>query len=354
MEKETENNLLDEFTWDEGGIFNVEETEEVTEEVVEETTEKVTEDKEEVQKDTIEDTVEDEVVEDSEPLEDEGLYSNLSQQMVEDGVFTIDLGEETIEDAETFMSKVGEEVDKRVKEDIGQFIQKDLKGDPDAEAFIKYKLKGGSTKDFFALLQSNNETPIDLDLSTEDNQNKVLKHYLMGIEGKDEAEAENYIDYLSSNGKRKSTAEKYSKKLESINQEKLNKINAQKHEEALDREKEREEYITGIQTTLNDTEEVSGVSFSKTDKKELVNYINKPLNFEGQTMTSMANDMQKVIADPKKLLLLAKLLKDDFDFSDFAKKAETKVTKKTKNRLANIKSNKKPSSSKSGNLWDSF
>lgn len=350
MEKETENNLLDEFTWDEGGIFNVEETEEVTEEVVEETTEEVTEEAEEVQ----EDTVEDEVVEDSEPLEDEGLYSNLSQQMVEDGVFTIDLGEETIEDAETFMSKVSEEVDKRVKEDIGQFIQKDLKGDPDAEAFIKYKLKGGSTKDFFALLQSNNEAPIDLDLSTEDNQNKVLKHYLMGVEGKDEAEAENYIDYLSSNGKRKSTAEKYSKKLEAINQEKLDKINAQKHQEALDREKEREEYIAGIQNTLDETEEVSGVSFNKTDKKELVSYINKPVNFEGQTMTGMANDMQKVIADPKKLLLLAKLLKSDFDFSEFEKKAETKVTKKTKNRLANIKSNRKPSSSKSGNLWDSF
>lgn len=354
---EKENNLLEEFTWeDNSGIFDVVDKE-TTEEVTEETTEEVEEETEEVEEDSTEETVEETIEEaddSEEPLEIEGLYSNLAEQMTEDGVFTIDLGEDTIEDAESFMSKINEEVTSRVQNELQDFIQKDLKEDPDAAAFIKFKLQGGSTKDFFALLQDNATAPIDLDMSDEDNQVKVLKHYLMNAEGKDEDEAESYIDYLASNGKRKSTAEKYANKIKADNDKKLEAINQRKQEEAVTRQKERAEYIKGIQKVADETEEVSGIKFNKKDKKELVDFINKPLNYDGQTMTGMAHAMNQVINDPKKLLLMAKLLKSDFDFSDIQKQVETKVTKKTKNKLANIKVNKKPSSSKSGNLWDSF
>ena len=47
--------------------------------------------------------------------------------------------------------------------------------------------------------------------------------------------------------------------------------------------------------------------------------------------------LNKVFKEPSKLVLLAKILKSDFDFKDFKKKVETETTNKVKSNLENRK-----------------
>jgi len=94
---------------------------------------------------------------------------------------------------------------------------------------------------------------------------------------------------------------------------------------------------------------VNEFTFTPQDKKELGGYITNPSVKVGknQFVTAFHKDLQEVIAskDKTKLLLLAKLLKTDFDTKDLLKTAKTVVTKETKSKLADIKLNVKTSSS---------
>jgi hypothetical protein len=47
----------------------------------------------------------------------------------------------------------------------------------------------------------------------------------------------------------------------------------------------------------------------------------------------MQLDLHKIMQDPKKVIVLAKLLKDDLKFDNLKKQIETKVTKETKEKI---------------------
>ena len=65
-------------------------------------------------------------------------------------------------------------------------------------------------------------------------------------------------------------------------------------------------------------------------------------------MTQMQTDLQNVFQDPEKILIIAKLLRNDFDVSDVIRDTETKVTRKTKDKIERKSTKMKSSNSSTG------
>ena len=97
----------------------------------------------------------------------------------------------------------------------------------------------------------------------------------------------------------------------------------------------------------------------KRDKKELHGYMTKANVKVGKNsfMTKMQQDLQTAFQDPEKILVIAKLLRNDFDISDIVRNTETKVTKKTKDKIERkpkIKSSKSSSGRRKKALYEYF
>ena len=65
-------------------------------------------------------------------------------------------------------------------------------------------------------------------------------------------------------------------------------------------------------------------------------------------MTQMQTDLQNVFQDPEKILIIVKLLRNDFDVSDVIRDTETKVTRKTKDKIERKSTKMKSSNSSTG------
>src|SRR5690606_12546908 len=91
------------------------------------------------------------------------------------------------------------------------------------------------------------------------------------------------------------------------------------------------------------------------DKKELTNYITRPTVKVGKNrfITQFQADLGKIFSgkedNKQSLLLLAKLVKTDFDIKDIVEKTKTKVTKEAKSKLQEARQAVKPASSVSPN-----
>lgn len=293
-----------------------------------------------------EDKVEEVTEEEAEETKDT-FYSTLASEMKDKGVFqNIDIPEEDI-DEEKFFELQDAEIEARVNETFEGFMEE---MDDDAKAFIIFKKNGGRTKDFFDIY-SNQVSLGEVDIEDEDNQDKIISHYLRVVDRMDSDEITDRLEWLKDNGKKKSYAEKYKLKLDKIDE--TNKANAVKvAEESKEKlEKNNEKFRAELSTVLEKTEEIKDFKFTKEDKKDLVNYITKPSvkvgknNFITPFMADLGQ-MFKGEGDKKgDLLLLAKLIKSNFDVKDIVSKTKTKVIQEAKSKLQSAKQGVKPSSS---------
>ena len=106
--------------------------------------------------------------------------------------------------------------------------------------------------------------------------------------------------------------------------------------------------------------ETGGLPLSKQDKTSLPTYISEP-NVElqdGRYVSEMQADLFKVMADKDKIVLLAKLLKTDFDFSAIERKKQTQAARGVREAVERV-DRKELSNSESGGhksnkkaLWD--
>ncbi len=104
--------------------------------------------------------------------------------------------------------------------------------------------------------------------------------------------------------------------------------------------------------TLTKTEKVGEFSFTKTDQKELSGYVTKPSVKVGKNkyIPAFQADIATIFRGEtpeakQKLLLLAKLVKSNFDVSDMVTATKTKVTKETKSKLQQAKEGVKAATS---------
>jgi len=288
--------------------------------------------------------------------EDEKFFNTLASSLKEAGVFqNVEIPEDEEIDEEKFIELQNNEVDARVEEAIEGFMEE---LDDDAKAFLKFKKEGGDTREFFKAVQQEVTLPKG-DLEDENYQKKLIEYYYKTYEGMEDDEVSDLVTWLEDSGKLEKRAAATENKIQKKIQQQKEALIKQQEKQKLEQEKNNKKFIETLKKTVESTDEVNNIPITKKDKKELLNYITKPTVKVGKNkyLTAFQADMQNVMDDTEKLILIAKLVKDDFDLSDIIKKVETKSTVNLKKKLEKQKTNpiiKRSGSSARKSLSDYF
>jgi len=283
---------------------------------------------------------------------DDKFYTTLASELKEKGIFQnveIKEGEEIDEDK--FFELQDSEIESRVEETFEAFFEE---LDDDGKAFLKHKKAGGSTQDFMQVYQ--NTISIDgVNLEEDKDQDLVLAHYMRTVDTMDEDEITDRIEWLKENGKKKAFAEKYFNKLKDIDTERKTALAERASQMSKQREESAKKFNEDLDKELNSTESVGSFSFGKVDKKGLMNFITKPTVKVGKNkyITEFQAELGEIFKgegeNKKKLLLLAKLVKSQFDVKDLIEETKTKVVKDAKSKLQQSRTGVRPSTSGGNN-----
>lgn len=231
----------------------------------------------------------------------------------------------------------------------------------DIKDLIKFASKGGNVGELLGKMVQHATSGItkNSDISNEDVQVLAVTMDLRN-QGYDQEYIDDQIEFLREKDKLEGIAKKsYDKIIAEQEAETAGQVERQKETAEL-RKKQAREYKSNITTHINSLAETNGLPISKQDKLSLPTYISEP-NVElqdGRFVSEMQADLFKVMADKDKIVLLAKLLKTDFDFSAIERKKQSQAARGVREAVERV-DRKELSNSESGGhksnkkaLWD--
>lgn len=247
--------------------------------------------------------------------------------------FELEEGEELTEElAENLLEDSWENaLDSAVEDTIKELPQ-------EVKDLIKFASKGGDVNEFLSNLTQNASTGVtkNSDISKESVQIAAITLDLKK-QGYDQEYIDSQIDFLKGSDKLQNIAEKaYNKIIAEQEKESSDKIASLKEAQE-NRKKQARIYKGNITTHINSLAEVKGLPLTKKDKAELPDYISEPTVElqDGRYVSELQADIFKVMADKDKIVLLAKILKTDFDFSPIERKQQTAVSRDFKSKVEN-------------------
>ena len=343
---ETSQNGLMDFNWDESGadsFFGLNEFGEEPKPIEEKTpkpvvqttpppvTETIESDKEEVEKQEELSFFEEEDKTKKESTTDNTFYEDVYKDLKEAGIFKhVELEDEEELDADRLYELQQEEIEAEVTSRLDAWASQEL--DEDAKAFIKFKIQGGDTSEFFKTYQNTSEITLG-DIEDEDYQDNLIRYQLQK-EGWDKDEIEDRLEFLTESNKKSKFAERYHDRLIKEQEKEKQALVKQAEEQKIRAKQQEEQFRVSIKDTLDTNKEINGIKFTDKDKGNLINFLTKKEKLEdGRVITGFQRKLSESFNDPKKIALLAKILNDDFDFSSFEKSAITKKTKEIKRNI---------------------
>ena len=343
---ETSQNGLMDFNWDESGadsFFGLNEFGEEPKPIEEKTpksvvqntppttTETIEPSKEEVEKQEESSFFEEEDETKKESTTDNTFYEDVYKDLKETGIFKhveLEDGEEL--DVDRLYELQQEEIEAEVTSRLDAWASQEL--DEDAKAFIKFKIQGGDTSEFFKTYQNTSEITLG-DIEDEDYQDNLIRYQLQK-EGWDKDEIEDRLEFLTESNKKSKFAERYHDRLIKEQEKEKQALVKQAEEQKIRVKQQEEQFRVSIKDTLDTNKEINGIKFTDKDKGNLINFLTKKEKLEdGRVITGFQRKLSESFNDPKKIALLAKILNDDFDFSSFEKSAITKKTKEIKRNI---------------------
>lgn len=260
------------------------------------------------------------------------IFSNLAEDLKEAGVFSlVEFGEDEEITSDVFFEKFAEEVDNRVDNTI-QSLMDSL--DEDGAAFLKFKSNGGNTSDFFKVYGKMTELPVS-DVDSEENQKAFLEYYYSENEDLDREEIEERLDRYIESGKLERYAKQYFNKTKEAKDAEQQALVERQNELKKQQQEQNRQFQSNLKSVISKEKEINDFPIDSKKDGFLVDFLTKPVldKDTNSYMTSFQKSMRNIFADEKKLILLAKLVANDFDFSSIKKKGETTATKKTLNTL---------------------
>lgn len=246
----------------------------------------------------------------------------------------------TLEEGTELTDELAEEILEDSREaSIEAAVEETIKDLPDAvKALIKFVNKGGDYTEMLSSMVKQSVSGInkDLDMDTESNQILVItqERKLLGY---DQETIDEEITYLKESGKLKGLADKLlPKALERQETEIKNRVKTVEIQKAEAKEKQKA-YKSEITAEVSEAEDIKGIVINKSDKETLPSYIsdaNVKLQ-DGRVVTKFQQELFSIFGDKQKTILLAKLIKSDFDFSSITNKEITKFSKNIKENIQN-------------------
>lgn len=270
-------------------------------------------------------------------LKEKGL---IDFELAEGEVLTDELAEEKLEDF------LDDSIDAGVDEAI-----KDL---PDAlKDMIKFVNNGGDFGTLLAKMANNVASVINknTDMTKEENQVLAVSTDLRE-QGYDDEYIDTQIQFLKDSGKLETISTKAFDKI-TTKQEAETADAIEKSTKAKDENKKKQRAFKAELTThVSSLKEIGGIAITPKDQKDLPAYISD-VNVtlaDGRVTTGLQQKLFSIFGDKEKLLLLAKIVQSDFDFSSVKTKGVTEFSKGIKNDIQNntisVKGGSKGSSQK--------
>lgn len=267
------------------------------------------------------------------------IYLDVLKDLKEQGIFKhIELEEDEDIDAERFAELQQEEYETEIAARLETWATQEL--DPDAQAFIKFKVQGGNTQDFFKEYSKSSDIP-EGDIDDESYQDAVIR-YQLKQEGWSNDEIEDRLEYLEDSGKKKDFARRYDARVKEQIEKNREKLLKQAEEQRQKAKQIEDNFKASVKDALAEVNEISGFKISQQDKNRIYDLLTKR-NFklsENQMITGFQKKMGEILQDTEKLILLAKLIDSDFDFTEMKKQIETKKVKEVKSNLQKYQSSK--------------
>lgn len=308
------------------------------EEVEEEKTTKVSKKKDAKAEETEEKTEDD----------DTEVFTTLAKELKEKGILSAEIKDDEVITQEKFFELQDAEVEARVNETFEAFLGE---MDDEGKAFLKFKKAGGKTADFISAYQNNLNDLDSLDIEKEEDRVKVLTHYVKTVEKLDDADVKDRLEWLKDSGKDKIYAKKAQESLAATAKTRQEAVVKAQEQMDLQREADAKAFNESLLEVLTGTESIGSFSITENDKKELSSYLTKPTVKVGKNkyvpafQAAMADIFRADTPEKKqKLVLLGKLVKSNFDTKDIVTDIQTKVVKKVKSKIADIKRGVKPHS----------
>jgi hypothetical protein len=241
-------------------------------------------------------------------------------------------------------------------------VEATIKDLPDElKQLIKFASKGGDVGELLGKMVQHATSGINKnsDISNEDVQVLAVTMDLRN-QGYDQEYIDDQIEFLKEKDKLEGIAKKSFDKIVA-EQETETAGQVQRQKEAVEfRKKQAREYKTNITTHINSLDEMGGLPISKQDKTILPTYISEPTVElqDGRFVSEMQADLFKVMADKDKIVLLAKLLKTDFDFSAIERKKQSQAARGIKDEIQRADKTQRISNSGGGQkpnkkaIWD--
>ena len=221
-------------------------------------------------------------------------------------------------------------IDKGIKDVINELP-------PEVRELNKHVLNGGKIEDFFKKQEIEKLDPDNIE--SDDQAAKLIERY-MQEKGLDTDEIQEQIDLLKEGGKLQDYAKKIAPKYKAI-LEKREEEQKKLLEEQKKREKQMIENNKQVLREFLSDYKHDIVPITPEDKKTLPDYIFTPkVKVGGNKVSEFQKDLYMTLQDPKKYVVLAKLLRNDLSFSDIERVIEDKIAKHVSN--PDSKSRKKP------------
>lgn len=223
-------------------------------------------------------------------------------------------------------------------------FEEDIKNLPEVvKNTLKIAIKGGNVDEYLSKVYTQKQTGLtkNMNLSDELNQERVVTQKLVD-EGYDEDYIQSQIDFLKDSDKLQITAEKHYaqwKKAEELrDKEYLKRV--EDNERA--KRDSQIDYRKSITQHLSTVEDIKGFKITKKESAELPDYVAVPniKTSNGQVITGFQKDLFEAMKDKDKVLLMAKLLRGNFDFSSFEKNIKSEQTRNLKENIQRQKTNK--------------
>ena len=253
-----------------------------------------------------------------------------------------------LEDGETITEQKAEELIEDSFDNMFEERIEELFADvPDVvKQMNKYVLQGGDIYEFLDSIAGQKSTglSVGMDLEDESNQELVVRNGLKE-EGYDDEYITANIEFLKDSKRLEKVAATQYAKWNTANTAKQAEILKSRDLAEKAAKAQRRELKNKVVAFLDKTEEVTGFSVTRQDKKELPTYMSdRTIKLDnGNQITGMQKDLMRVLNSPTGSVQIAKLLKaadEDgvLSFEEIKQHTETKVTEKVRE---NVRRNKK-------------
>lgn len=262
----------------------------------------------------------------------DSIFNDAYLDFKKEGMFKhVEIEEGEVLNAASFYELQQQEIEAEVEEKINDWAS----GlDEDAKQFIKFKREGGSTEEFFKFHSKGKDFDLEGDIYDEDYQDYIIRMKLRKDDWEEDV-IEETLRNLGENGQKEKQAEKFLSKFqkeEEANKEKLFKELEQQKAYAKQQE---QAFNNNLRNVIKETNEINGFKFDAKEKEDIYNFlvVQKHKTSPTTAITDFQKNLGEALNDTSKVLILTKLLRNNFNFTELEKNIKTSKVKEIKSHL---------------------